>query len=104
METVLDASGMLDKALIPQGILSLHLRGSVRGTFRRLMPAHSWQNAGLVPATQDPGFCLPKNHQGLSQSHYGRTCACGLVPAVEASMLRFLLGPEFPCFQWSHRG
>ena len=52
METVLDASGMLDKALIPQGILSLHLRGSVRGTFRRLMPAHSWQNAGLVPATQ----------------------------------------------------
>ena len=92
METVLDAGGMPIRALIPQGMLDLRLCGSVHGPFCGPMTTHSWQNARLVPASPVRGFCLPPTCQGLSQSRCGRTCACGLVPAVAASMLRLLWG------------
>ena len=92
MEKVLDADGMPVRALFLQGILALHLRGRVHGTFQGPMPTHSWQNSGPVPASQGPGFCLPLTCQGLSQSRCGKTCACGLVPNVAVSMLRLLWG------------
>ena len=59
METVLDARGMPISALMPQGFLALHVHGSIRGPFLDPMPAHSWQNAGPVPASQGLGWCLP---------------------------------------------
>ena len=92
METVLDAGGMPVRALFPQGVLVLRLCGSVCGIFRGPMSAHSWKNAGPVPASQGPGFCLLSTHKYLSQSCCGKTCDCVLVPAVAASMLRFLWG------------
>ena len=91
METVLDTGGMPVRALFPKGILALHLRGRVRGPFWGPMPAHSCQNAGPVPASQGPGFCLPLTHKGLSITLQEDLCMWP-GPAVAASMLRFLGG------------
>ena len=104
LEMVVDASGMPVRALIFQGILALHPRGSVHGPVQDPMPTPSCQNAEPVPLGQGLGFCLSPACQSVSHSHCRRTCAWGLVPAFAASMLSPLWGPEFPCVQWSHRG
>ena len=101
METVLDAGGMPSGPSSPKGswhcICVVAFVGPSRAQCLPIADLFlpTWKNAGPVPANQCLGFCLPPTPQGLSQSCCRKTCACVLVPAVAASMLRDLLGLNF---------